>query len=72
MRKQDQAIEFLRDALKAVSIAKEKNITIRMMEIRDISHECKKDLQLVDGAMCCVGDTVVLGTAYEMRIEVKK
>lgn len=67
-----ELILSLQETIKHLQLSRPSNIIIRRAEKRDISHECKKDLQLVEGAMCCVGDTVVLGTAYEIRIEVKK
>lgn len=43
-------------------------IDILRAEAREVSHECKKDLVPVNGAMCCVGETEVLGRAYELYI----
>lgn len=70
MTDKEKIITVCRELISRVEKSKNKDIIVRDLEWRTITHDCLKELKLVDGAMQNVGETKLLGYTYEIRVEV--
>ena len=68
----DNLIATVELALKHLKAAKKDAIIVRECERRGCFCDAAKELKLIDGAMCTVGESAVSATVYQFRFEIEK